>query len=102
MLQGEYPNVLTDQLGRVTIYKAPRMRFHSQVSSDGGRQVDFSRGAKPIIQKQVQEWMSMGVIKSMQWHSACVSPLLLISNKKKLGLKVCHDLRMLNSVKVKE
>lgn len=44
----------------------------------------------------------MGVIKQVQWQLACVSPLLLISNEKKPRFKLCHDLRMLNNVIVKE
>lgn len=36
-----------------------------QVPYDGGKQVDFSGGARPIIQKRLREWLYMGVIRQV-------------------------------------
>lgn len=102
ILTKEFLGVLTKKLGRVHGYVAPRMRFHAQVPSDGGKQMDFSGSAKPILQKQIEEWLAMGVIKPVNKQLTCVSPLLLIPNEKKSGFRLCQDLRMLNSVTVKE
>lgn len=44
----------------------------------------------------------MGVIRSVNKQLTCVSPLLLIPNEKKVGFRLCHDLRTLNSVTMKE
>lgn len=63
----EFPKVLTNQLRKVRKYEAPCMRFHSQVPSDGGKQADVSGGARPFIQKQLQEWVAMEVVKPVEW-----------------------------------
>lgn len=81
---------------------APKMRFHAQVSLDGGKEADFSGGARPIIEKQIEEWTRMGVIKRVLKQPSCISLFLLILNEDKLGFRLCHDLRMLKSVAVKE
>lgn len=103
LLQKEYPDVMMDKLRRVTEYEAPRMRFLALVPPDGGKQADFSSGARPIIQRcKMQEWLQMGVIKKLPWQPTCVGPLLLIPNEKKQGFWICHDLCVLNTVTVKE
>lgn len=101
-LMAKFRMILRDTLCRVKAYRAPRMRFHAQVPSNGGKQVDFTREARPIIQKQINEWLGMEVIKQVIKQPACVSPLLLIPNEKKAGFRLCHDLRMLSSATVTE
>lgn len=44
----------------------------------------------------------MGVIRQVFKQPACVSLLLLIPNERKVGFRLCHDLRMLNSATIKE
>lgn len=102
ILLREFPQGLSDRLGRVKEYEAPRVRFHSQVPSDGGKQADFLRGAKPIIKQHLLEWIQMGVVRTVDRQSVCTSPLLLISNEGKIGFRLYHNLRMLNSVTVKK
>lgn len=58
--------MLTDKLGRVRHFEAPRMRFHAHVPSDGRKQMNFSGSARPIIQKQEDEWLALEVIRSVK------------------------------------
>lgn len=98
----EFPEFLPNKLGKVQDYVAPIMRFHAQMLFDKGKQINFSGSAKPILQKQIEEWLAMGVIRLVSKQSACVIPLLLSPNEKKSWFCLCHNFRMLKSVTVKE
>lgn len=68
------------------------------MSPDGGKQVNFSGAALPIIRKHVEEWEELNVMQEVIVPPQCVSPLLLIPNEGKTCYRLCHDLRMLDSV----
>lgn len=44
----------------------------------------------------------MGVAEQVEKKPACISPLIIIPNQGKLGFRICHELRMLNAVTVKD
>lgn len=62
-----------------------RTKFHGEVSVDGGKQDVPSR-------------LRLNIFKS---GFESISRLLLIPNVKKIRFRVCYDLRMLNSVTIK-
>lgn len=101
-MQMEFPAVLGKSPRCVRHYQAGRMRFRGEVPADGGKQVDFSRGARPIVLKLIQEWLEAGVMNHVTYRPKCISPLLLIPNVKKSGFRACHDLWMLYCATVKE
>lgn len=83
-MQAEFPTVLGKELGCVRHYQAEKMKFKGEVPIDGGKQADFSR---PIVAKQIADWLEAKVIERVDYRTRCISPLLLIPNVKKVGLE---------------
>lgn len=96
-----FPTVLGTTLGCVKNYSVGGI-FSGEVPVDGGKQADFSRGARPIISKQIREWIATCVLTPVNYRPECVSPLQLVPNMKRKGFRICHKLRILNRLTVKE
>lgn len=78
------------------------MKLKEEVTTDGGKQDDFFGATKPLVSKQIEEWIDMGVMRRVHKKPDYIIPLILIPNRGKPGFRICHDLRMLNAITVKD
>lgn len=66
------------------------------------RQYPIPHALKPVLDKQIKEWLETGTIVKSKTNTSFNSPLLLVPKRNKLGdivdHRVCLDVRLLNQI----
>ena len=92
-----YPDLFSNKTGCFKPEVVSDLPFISEPDTSQLRQPVLSAQMKVLAQKQIDDWMSAGIIRRVTFTPKAVTPILLVPKPHSEDYRLCLDFRLVNS-----